>query len=204
MGSCTSSGWTSGSCPLSAPFTVPIQWSPLTGEESVQMVGVDLYDQLASYYSFEHRTVKWWRRAFFHLLDTAIINAYILYKQSRQSSRKLTHLEFRVELAKGLLEEAGVTPNSDTAPTLRSVVVPPPIRLSGRHFPEKALPTASGRPRQLECVVGSRKKGRGKVTTTFKCDICSVALCIVPCFKLYHTHTDPTRHLDILNQTMIV
>ena len=33
------------------------------------MGGVDLYDQLCSYYSFDHRTVKWWRRAFFHLLN---------------------------------------------------------------------------------------------------------------------------------------
>lgn len=93
------------------------------------MGGVDLYDQLASYYSFEHRTVKWWRRVFFHLLDTAIVNAYILYTQSTQSSRKLTHLEFRVELAKGLLQEAGTAPEPlQTAPSSRSEVLPPPLR----------------------------------------------------------------------------
>jgi len=31
---------------------------------------------------------------FFFLIDTAIVNAYILYSQSRQSSRKLTHVNF--------------------------------------------------------------------------------------------------------------
>ena len=38
--------------------------------------GVDKSDQLLSYYGFSHRTVKWWRRAFFHLVDNVIVNAY--------------------------------------------------------------------------------------------------------------------------------
>ena len=41
------------------------------------MGGVDRSDQLLSYYGFSHRTVKWWRRAMFHLLDMAVVNAYI-------------------------------------------------------------------------------------------------------------------------------
>ena len=72
-------------------------------EYNRHMGGVDLSDQLTSYHSFGHRTVKWWRRVFFHLIDTTIVNAYILYKESTQSTRKLTHVNFRVELAKGLL-----------------------------------------------------------------------------------------------------
>ncbi|ETW92660.1 MAG: hypothetical protein ETSY2_52870 [Candidatus Entotheonella gemina] len=32
------------------------------------MGGVDRGDQLLSYYGFPHRTVKWWRRAFFFLI----------------------------------------------------------------------------------------------------------------------------------------
>ena len=44
------------------------------------MGGVDRSDQLLSYYGFAHRTVKWWRRALFHLLDMAVVNAYVLHK----------------------------------------------------------------------------------------------------------------------------
>ena len=66
--------------------------------------GVDLSDQMVTYYSFNHRTVKWWRRVFFHLIDTTIIIAYTLYTESTQSARKLTHINFRIELAKGLLQ----------------------------------------------------------------------------------------------------
>ena len=39
------------------------------------MGGVDLADQLLLYYGFSHRTLKWWWRAFFHLLEVAIVNA---------------------------------------------------------------------------------------------------------------------------------
>ena len=35
------------------------------------------------------------------------MNAYILYSQSRQSSPKLTHVNFRIELAKVYLDKAG-------------------------------------------------------------------------------------------------
>ncbi len=42
------------------------------------MGGVNKSDQLLSFYGFSHWTVKWWRRAFFHLFDMAIVNAYIL------------------------------------------------------------------------------------------------------------------------------
>ena len=55
------------------------------------MRGVDKCNQLLSYYRFPHRTVKWWRRAFFHLLDIAVVQAYILYRQSPQNNRHLTH-----------------------------------------------------------------------------------------------------------------
>ena len=44
---------------------------------------------------------------FFHLIDATIVNAYILYSQSTQSSPTLTHVKFQIELAKGLLQEIG-------------------------------------------------------------------------------------------------
>ena len=163
------------------------------------MGGVDLYDQLCCYYLFDHRTWKWWRRLFFHLFNTAIVNAYILYIESTQASRKLSHADFRIQLAKQLLQEAGEPiPETPPEPSSQSEAVPSSLRFSGRHFPEKVPPTASGRLGQLECVVCSKKRGRGKVTTTYRCKTCKKALCVTPCFELYHTHTDPTRHIQLL------
>ena len=59
-------------------------------------------DQIVLYYGFAHLSVKWWKRVFFHILDTAIVNAQILYIVCTNS--KLTQLEFRRALAEGLLE----------------------------------------------------------------------------------------------------
>ncbi len=73
------------------------------GTEEIQKP-VDKGDQLMSYYGFSHRTVKWGRRALFHLLDNAIVNAWcILYHLSEQPGRKLAHKQFRIELASNCL-----------------------------------------------------------------------------------------------------
>ena len=57
-------------------------------------MGVDRGDQFLSYYGFPHRTVKWWRRAFFFLVDAAIVNSYIMYSQQttgRHVARALSY-----------------------------------------------------------------------------------------------------------------
>ena len=82
-------------------------------EYNKYMGGVDKSDQLLSYYGFSHRTVKWWRRAFFHLIDLAIVNAYIMYCGTPQYGRRFTHEQFRIELAKGMLMSVAVNTADD-------------------------------------------------------------------------------------------
>ena len=106
------------------------------------MGGVDQSDQMLSYYGFSHRTIKWWRRAFFHLLDLSIVNAYILYKQ--QVNARCSHEQFRVELAKQLLFKSGQQAHALTLPSSLS----PISRLTGHHFIEKIPAAPSGRPTQ--------------------------------------------------------
>ena len=158
------------------------------------MGGVDKSDQLLSYYGFGHRTVKWWRRAWFHLIDMAVVNSYILYKESSQSARKLTHEKYRILLASELLVEAGEAPHVHPGGRA-SHPLPSSSRLTERHFPGKTAAGVGGKPSQLDCVVCSHKKGRGRRTTTFTCKDCNLPMCIVPCFELYHTKVDPVRYL---------
>ena len=71
-------------------------------EYNKYMGGVDRADQFLSYYI--HRTVKWWRRAFFFLLDMAVVNSYVLYTFNNSNSKaRLSHEQFRIQLAKELL-----------------------------------------------------------------------------------------------------
>ena len=108
-------------------------------EYNRHMGGVDKSDQLMSYYSFGHRTVKWWCRVFFHLLDMAVVNSYILYNESTQSTRKLTHEKYRIHLASELLLDAGEVPPLHPGGRV-SQPSPTSSRLTERHFPGKTLP----------------------------------------------------------------
>ena len=155
------------------------------------MCGVDHGDQLLCYYGFSHRTLKWWRRAFFHLIEVAIVNAYILYLLTPCSGRRMTHKEFRVQLAKELLMESSKQVE-DQGRGPHPMPNPPCYRLTGQHFPAKVGLTPSGQPSQPLCVVCSEKKRK---TTTYKCKQCDLPLCIIPCFELYHTKADPARYI---------
>ena len=157
------------------------------------MDGVDKQDQSLSYYGFSRRTVKWWKKVFFHLLDTAVVNAYIMYTHSQQSSKKLTHVQFRIELAKQLLLQG----NSPASPELLGTPSPlqPAARLTERHFLEKVPSRPNGKQSQRDCAVCSFKRGRKKRTTVYQCTKCGIGCCVVLCFELFHTKTDPLRYL---------
>ena len=53
------------------------------------------------YYGFSHKSIKWWKRVFFHLLDLSLVNAHLLHLES---GHKLSELQFRQEVAKSLLD----------------------------------------------------------------------------------------------------
>ena len=160
-------------------------------EYNRHMGGVDKADQMLSYYSFSHRTIKWWKRAAFHLIEVAVVNSYILYKLSDQSGRYLTQKEYITELARELVERGGHLQSTSQS----QLCVESPIRLTDRHFPSKIEDRTTGKPHQKDCCVCSKRQTFGRKTTTYKCKQCDVPLCVVPCFELYHTYKDPKRHL---------
>ena len=43
------------------------------------MGGVDRADQLAQYYKILHRSLKWWKKVFYFLIELSFWNSYILY-----------------------------------------------------------------------------------------------------------------------------
>jgi len=50
---------------------------------------LDKGDRMAKSFSISHRTFKWTKKLFFHLLDLAILNSYIL--NSSCESKKISH-----------------------------------------------------------------------------------------------------------------
>jgi hypothetical protein len=69
------------------------------------MLGVDRLDQRMSYYQFVRKSVRWWRKVFFWMVEVVVVNAYIVYTVHTDARRKLTHKQFRRELVLALCEE---------------------------------------------------------------------------------------------------
>jgi len=68
------------------------------------MRGVDVHDQMRGAYTSQVRSPKWWHRVFFFLLDTAVLNSYILYKamSERLVQNAIPRVDFQLLLAEAL------------------------------------------------------------------------------------------------------
>ena len=106
-----------------------IQKPAIIHNYNTYMGGVDKADQLVTYYGFPHFSKKWWKRIFFHILDTTLVNAYIMYVESTPG-HCLSHW---LEVVRALINEQS---------TVCSVSATPqdvPLRLTGRHIPVPSI-----------------------------------------------------------------
>ena len=148
-----------------------------------KMNGVDIADQHTVYYSFIRKTVKWWRKLFFWLMETAVVNSYVLYRESTPSPK--SHIHYRRMLIDSL-----------SASYVQSA---PPRPLPGRPR-QRAKPETHGPERlnkrlhllcktsvQRDCMVCSKTQHR--VRPSYRCKTCPNApyLCPGTCFERYHT-----------------
>lgn len=145
---------------------------------NVNMGGVDLADCKRQVYSCSRKSKKWWHRLFYFFLDVGIVNAHILETELPHCAKR-SQKEFRVELAREMMalhssRKKRATNSVDSASPSR--------RFCERHFPD----VLSG---VLDCRYCSSKTNRKR--TKYCCKQCNEAepipLCVVPCFRLFHT-----------------
>ena len=148
------------------------------------MGGVDMADAMRRLYSTSRKSKhKWYMRLFWFLLDTCIVNAYILQCESPNhrpthsigKKRKQvfqTQLDFVLELAGELV----------TAHNSRKRIGRPTIMPRNETRVTKHVPFEYDAPRQ--CKVCSSKQSRKR--TKYGCAECGVPLCITPCFGTFH------------------
>ena len=177
----------------------PITKPEIVHDYNKYMGAVDRCDQMVAYSCFRRRTMKWWKKVFFHLFSLSILNVYILYKEQTQSP--VLHRTFRRELVKELIRSSGISPSQTPRGRPRRYGEGL-TRLQARsHFSEKIQGTGKKSNIRRSCAVcfpaqkkilartGEKRKRPGK-ESSFQCNVCKVALCIQDCFQLYHTVQD--------------
>ena len=86
-------------------------------EYNQHMNAVNHLDQHLSYYSFNRKTIKWWKRAATHLLHMAKTQAFILYNKIEEE--KMTQLDFTLSVIDSLVNDCinqAPAPQTDVAP----------------------------------------------------------------------------------------
>ena len=144
------------------------------------MGGVDRFDQLRGCYAIGRRSVKWWHRILFYLIDMAVVNSFILWTVNRDSDMSFDQLTYRLRLARQLIGD--FTSRKRRGPSAVAFLshkrhVPDDVRTVGKH-----LPTQGSTFRRCRlCSSATREK-----RTRYICDVCNVPLCAAPCFKKFH------------------
>ena len=165
------------------------------------MGGVDLKDQMVKYYSYFRKSVKWYRRLVFTLLEVSVYNAYVLWRQHTNRQGRINFLDYRISVISQILQAVGCDASAGPlhgVPRNLPVAGENALRLAGRHFPSLNPPSRDGRkPASFrKCLVCNQTSGarpvkgetRLRKETKFQCIPCgNIPLCPAPCFERYHT-----------------
>ncbi|XP_012938598.1 uncharacterized protein LOC106011918 [Aplysia californica] len=144
------------------------------------MFGVDLSDQLRSYYAVGRKSVKWWRYVLWFVVQMSLANASILFKAANRplpgNQHPFSQLRFRLSYRRLSLATSAGEANHSTAGLGSS--------LSSDH----QISRMHGR--EAVCYEGSRNKvktPKGRPPETcYGCLICKSRLCKGKCFASLH------------------
>ena len=149
------------------------------------MGGVDMADAMRRLYSCSRKSKnKWYMRLFWFLVDTCVVNAYILQCESpnhlptRSIGKKKkpvyqTQLSFVLQLAGQLIKKH----------SSRKVAGRQPIMPESESRYTKHVPCKYDKPRRCKVCTTPTKKHQ----TLFGCEECGVPLCIYPCYGVFHS-----------------
>ena len=124
------------------------------------MSGVDRSDQILTTNSALRKSMKWWKTLFYHLIDMAVVNGFILFKEHQaqfpddDALKRPSHYslaDFRVEIIRQICG----FPDYDSPPANTTVESPPP---APEEFISVHIPVFSST--QRRCVV-CYKEGKG-------------------------------------------
>lgn len=138
-------------------------------EYNKYMGGIDLQDQMMSYYPYLKKTLFWYKKLGVHILQLLLFNSYVIF--CKYSGRKMAFYDYRLAVIEDLLPDI---------PRRMECKVP-------KHLPSKTeADDATKRTPRKRCRFCSQKKIRKD--TVWECNACpdKPGLCVEPCFSLFH------------------
>lgn len=165
------------------------------------MSGIDRADQMIAYYSCPRKTIRWYKKVFFHMLDIAVWNSFYLAKQCSTATNKMSFLRFRDQLITQLFNLGpcspkdlvtfkntvnSTTPTTNYVPITQSSSTTQRVVNSQEHWPTVMKNTVLETNRKymfLKCRLCTKKKTRKE--TRYMCSICKVPLC-PECMEEWH------------------
>ncbi|XP_055924618.1 piggyBac transposable element-derived protein 4-like [Argiope bruennichi] len=163
----------------------PIMKPECIVEYNKNMGGIDLSDAVIIQYPSFRKTVKWYKKLFFNIMDMAVFNANILF--NKKSKNNLPLLNYRLNLVNQIISQySSKIPKVNVIP--KSAESLNPLRLTERHFP-KLCSKETGEKVRRRCFVcsHSRKNPPKRQMSYYECKDCNVGLCVDPCFQIFHT-----------------
>lgn len=148
------------------------------------MGGVDLSDNLLCHFTTErNRMKKFYKKMLRHLLDMAVLNSFITYKNL---GGKMKRIDFIIKLSENIISKYSRSlPVPSTCGGRHARLTAKLHRLLSRHFPKYCPLTKKTRKNnQKLCRMPQNNARKG---TSYWCEDCGVALCVVPCFEDWHT-----------------
>ncbi|XP_051814412.1 piggyBac transposable element-derived protein 4 isoform X24 [Acanthochromis polyacanthus] len=155
---------------------------PVVKDYNQHMGGVDLSDALIQFYKVLHKTRKWYKTFFYHFVDIAIVNAFLIHKELAMAKGQvpMNQKAFRETLAEDLAMMGSAPPNKPVrGPAPAPVPAPAPARAKHHRITYISGDSTAGRLKCKNC----RKK------TPVKCATCDVSLCFLAgrdCYNDWH------------------
>ena len=147
----------------------------LIDDYNKKMGGVDKNDAIVGNYSSVRKSYKWTNKVFFHFLEEALFNSFVVYKASGGT---MLYIKYKLDVIESMFK---YNDGDITVPILSA------DRYRGKHYPEIIPETEKKKTPQKRCSVcagnGTRKE------TRYQCMNCRShpGLCAAPCFMIYHT-----------------
>ena len=147
--------------------------------------GVDRHDQMLSYHAFQRRSIKWWKKLFFHLLDICVVSTQVLYNLSRENEKD----KVKIDCVYKVLAEAFAKESTAEELVIQNdlLLVDNNRVIPSKHFPRSNLSKIGAKRERIpqrQCVV-CKINGKRR-DSSYSCRSCKVSLCISRCFEVYH------------------